>query len=260
MVDASIGILTWNSKDLLRGCLDSILSNQWKYNYEIIIVDNASQDGTAEMLKADYSDVKLVKNSENRGVAPARNQILGKVEGRYTIILDVDTLVLPNSLDTLVKEMDERPDTAIGGPRLVYRDRRLQHSCRPFPSPMNILIEGTFLRNYYPNSKFVKNYTMEDWEHNEIASVDWMYGACLILRNHCIETIGGFDEKFFYLYEDIDLCFQAKKAGFDILYIPYAEIVHFLEREGRSIFHRKIIVHIKSILRYLAKDYYGWIQ
>lgn len=257
MVDASIGILTWRSRNLLEGCLDSILSNHWKYRYEIIVVDNGSLDGTVEMVKTKYPAVRLIENPMNRGVAPARNQIFKQATGRYTIFLDVDTLVMPGSLDTLVQVMDENPAAAIGGPKLVYRDGRLQLSCRPFPSPLNILIEGTFLRDYFPNSRFVKRYTMEDWDHKDLAPVDWMYGACLIVRMAEMKSLGGFDEGFFYLYEDVDLCFRAKWTGSEVLYIPEAHIIHFLERERRSVLHRVITDHVRSILRYLVKDYYG---
>ncbi len=173
------------------------------------------------------------------------------------IFLDVDTQVLPGSLKTLVQVMDQDPEVAIGGPKLLYGDGTLQLSCRPFPSPLNILIEGTFLRNYFSNSRFVKMYTLEDWDHSELREVDWMYGACLIIRRSVLERLGHFDEGFFYLYEDIDLCFRAKKMGMKVLYIPQAEVIHYLERERKPIFHPRIMVHFRSILRYLRKDYYG---
>jgi GT2 family glycosyltransferase len=153
--------------------------------------------------------------------------------------------------------MDQHPEVAISGPKLLYGDGTLQLSCRPFPSPLNILIEGTFLRDYFPNSRFVKGYTMEEWDHTELREVDWLYGACLIIRHSALERLGYFDDRFFYLYEDIDLCFRAKKLGMNVLYIPQAEVIHYLERERKSIFHPRIMVHIRSILLYLRKDYYG---
>jgi GT2 family glycosyltransferase len=169
----------------------------------------------------------------------------------------VDTYVFPESLKTLVEVMDRHPEVAIGGPKLLYGDGSLQLSCRPFPSPLNILIEGTFLRDYFPGSRYVKDYTMQDWNHAGLREVDWMYGACLIIRRSVIDRLGAFDEGFFYLYEDIDLCFRAKKLGMKILYIPQAEVTHYLEREQKSVFHPRIVNHIRSILRYLIKNYYG---
>lgn len=257
MLDITVGLITWKARGLLQQCLDSLEAGLGGLSAEVVVVDNASGDGTLEMLQECYPSVLVLKNSMNTGVAPARNQIMREARGRYFISLDVDTHVLPGSLKTLVRVMDQYPDVAIGGPKLLYGDGRLQLSCRPFPSPLNILIEGTFLRDYFSNSRFVKDYTMEDWNHSELREVDWMYGACLIIRRSALNRLGHFDEGFFYLYEDIDLCFRAKQLGMKVLYIPQAEVIHYLERERKSIFHSRIKIHIKSILRYLRKDYYG---
>ena len=256
-VVASIGILTYKSKQLLEGLLNSILRTQWRHGYEIVVVDNRSGDDTIDMIEKHYPMVRLVKNKENRGVASARNQIFRTASGRYVIILDVDTEVHPGSLDTLVDVMDAHPAVAIAGPRLVYGDGRLQLSCRSFPGPLNIAIEGTFLRQWFPRSGFVRDYTMEDWDHGAMREVDWMYGAALIIRRTQLEQIGYFDEGYFYLYEDIDLCFRAKRKGFKVLYAPQATVTHFLQRERKGLFHERIWVHVCSIMRYLVKDYYG---
>jgi N-acetylglucosaminyl-diphospho-decaprenol L-rhamnosyltransferase len=220
-------------------------------------VDNASGDDTVAMIEKEFPEVRLVKNAENRGVAPARNQIFRMSECEYVIILDVDTVVHPGSLDTLVRTMGEHPEAAITGPKLVYGDGRLQLSCRPFPSPFNIAIEGAFLRDWFPRSRFVRDYTMEDWDHGQLREVDWMYGAAWIIRKTALDRVGLFDEGFFYLYEDIDLCFRMKKAGLKILYDPRATVTHFLPRERKGILHERIRVHLRSILRYLLKDYFG---
>ena len=254
---ATIGILTWRSKDLLRGLLESIRRCRFEYPYEIVVVDNDSRDDTIAMIERDWPEVRLVKNPVNRGVAPARNQIFRMSEREFVIILDVDTEVHPGSLDALVRTMREHPEAGIAGPKLVYGDGRLQLSCRPFPSPLNIAIEGTFLREWFPRSRFVKDYTMEDWDHGELREVDWMYGAALIIRKTALDRVGLFDEGFFYLYEDIDLCFRVKKGGFKVLYDPRAVVTHFLPRERKGIFHSRFGIHCRSIQRYLLKDYYG---
>ncbi|RMF84221.1 MAG: glycosyltransferase family 2 protein [Nitrospinota bacterium] len=257
MRDLTIGLVTWKARDLLQQCLDAIEANLDNLRAEVWVVDNASQDGTLELLRERYPTVSVVQNPRNRGVAPARNQIIERAQGRYLLFLDVDTRVLPGALTTLVQFMDEHPEVAIGGPKLLYGDGSLQLSCRPFPSPLHILVEGTFLRDYFPQSRWVKEYTMEEWDHAETREVDWMYGACLIVRRQALEKLGGFDEGFFYLYEDIDLCFRAKRLGMKVCYIPQAQVIHFLERERKSVFHPRIFTHIRSILRYLIKDYYG---
>jgi GT2 family glycosyltransferase len=260
MVDTTIGLVTWKARDLLKVCLDSLEAGLDGLSAEVWVVDNDSRDGTLEMLQERYPTVSVIKNSSNTGVAPARNQITERARGRYLIFLDVDTRVLPGALKTLGEVMDQHPEVAIGGPKLLYGDGTLQLSCRPFPSPLNILIEGTSLRDYLPNSRFVRDYTMEEWDHAELREVDWMYGACLIIRRSILDRLGNFDEGFFYLYEDIDLCFRAKKLGMKVIYIPQAEVIHYLERERKTILHPRIVVHIRSILRYLRKDYYGCLR
>ncbi|MBI5114896.1 glycosyltransferase family 2 protein [Candidatus Poribacteria bacterium] len=254
-MEITIGIITWNSRKLLTQLLDSIRTNGGSVQREIIVVDNYSEDGTIEELERNYPDVTLIRNSRNEGVTKARNTILRKARGKYILSLDVDTLVLPGAIPALVAAMDAHPEAAVGGPKLVYRDNRLQLSCRPFPSPLHILIEGTFIRDYFPNSRYVTDYSMNRWDHAELREVDWMYGAALIIRKSATDEIGLFDEGFFYLYEDIDYCYRARKLGKKVIYIPQATIVHFLERERKSVLHRKITIHIRSILRYLRKDY-----
>lgn len=256
-LDVTVGIITWKAKELLRQLLDSVEACIGEVNYDIIVLDNQSGDGTVEMIENEYPGVKLIKNKRNEGVAPARNKIFKMAEGRYILILDVDTKILPGAIEVLVQAMNDHPRAAIGGPKLIYGDGSLQLSCRPFPTLLNIIIEGTFLRDWFPNSRFVKAYTMEDRDHNKIGEVDWMYGACLIIKKECLDAIGLFDEKFFYLYEDVDLCYRAKKLGYQIIYLPEATVIHFLQRERKGIFHPRIGSHIKSIFRYLLKDRYG---
>lgn len=254
---ATIGILTYHSQGLLKGLLESIFRNRWEHPYEIVVVDNHSSDDTISMVERLWPSVRLVRNPVNRGVAPARNQIFRMSEREFVIILDVDTEVHPGSLDALVNTMRAHPEAGIAGPKLVYGDGRLQHSCRPFPTPLNIAIEGTFLRDWFPRSRFVKEYTLEDWDHGELREVDWMYGAALIIRKTALDRVGLFDEGFFYLYEDIDLCFRMRKSGLKVLYDPQAVVTHFLPRERKGIFHHRIGVHGWSIARYLLKDYCG---
>jgi GT2 family glycosyltransferase len=260
-MDVTIGIITWNARELLAQLLDSIETSVKNVLYEVVLVDNGSTDGTLEMVKTKYPDVILLENAKNLGVAPARNQLLQKAKGRYILSLDVDTTLFPNgAVEALVSTMDKNPDAAIGGPKLVYKDGSLQLSCRPFPSPMNILVEGTFLKKYFPQSRFVKAYSLEEWDHESLREVDWMYGAALLIRASALERIGLFDEAYFYLYEDIDLCFRARMGGYKVLYIPDAVICHHLEREERSIFSKTLWVHLRSIRRYLVRDYLRMVR
>ncbi len=255
-MDITIGIITWNARELLKQLLDSVYLSVKEVSFEVVVVDNGSTDGTLEMMEVSYPEVVFLTNPENMGVSPARNRLMRKARGRYILSLDVDTTLYPNgAVEKLVSTMDQYPEAAIGGPKLVYKDGSLQLSCRPFPSPLNIAIEGTFLKKHFPDSRFVKEYTLEDWDHESLKEVDWMYGAALVIRTSLLDKIGYLDEGFFYLYEDIDLCYQARKKGYKVLYIPDAVICHHLEREERPLFSKTLRIHLRSIRRYLFKDY-----
>lgn len=256
----TIGIVTWQSMDLLKGLLASLAAAPSRVPCETLVVDNASTDGTVEYLEQQHPEVRLIRKDRNVGVAPARNTIFREARGEYVVILDVDTTVTPGALDALAAAMDAQPQAAIGGPKLVYEDGSLQYSCRPFPRLMYVALEGTFLRDWFPRNRWARAYTMADWDHAEQREVDWMYGACLIIRRASLDKIGLFDERFFYLYEDVDLCFRARKLGFGVRYIPEATVVHFLRRERKGMFHPHIGTHLKSITRYLLKDHYALIR
>ena len=254
-MDLTIAISTWNQKALLEQLLDSIYASVANVSFDVHVVANGSRDGTVEMVRERYPEVDLTVFKENIGIGGARKHLLGNARGRYVLSLDVDTTLFPNgAVETLVSTMDEHPDAAIGGPKLVYKNGSLQLSCRPFPSPMNILIEGTFLRNYFPLSRFVKDYTMEDWDHNHLREVDWMYGAALIIRTSLLKEV-VYDASFRHKYEDMDHCFQARKAGYKVLYIPDAVICHHLEVENKFDFSKALVDHVRSMTRYMVKDY-----
>jgi GT2 family glycosyltransferase len=259
MLDLTIGFLTCRSRDLLDQALGSCYSSTKSISFEIVVVDNASGDGTIEMVQEKYPDVRVIANEQNVGVAPARNQLIRAARGRYLAFLDVDTLVLPGAMETLVDVMNRNPDVGLSAPKLLYGDRSLQLSCRRFPGPMNVLIEGTFLSRYFPNSRLVRDVRMLDFDHNHIREVDCVYGAAMVIRLSGVEKIGMFDERYVFQYEDYDYCFKVRRAGMKVLYIPDAEIIHFYEREQKGIFHPRIHLHIRSILRYLRKDYYPHI-
>ncbi len=254
-MDLAICISTWNQKALLEQLLDSIYESVKNVSFNIMVVANGSQDGTVEMVREKYPEVNLTVFKENIGIGGARKHLLENARGRYILSLDVDTTLFPNgAVETLVATMDKHPDAAIGGPKLVYKNNSLQLSCRPFPSPLNIVMEGTFLRKYFSNSRFVKEYTMEDWDHDSLREVDWMYGAALIIRTSLLDKV-VYDPNFRHKYEDMDHCFQARKAGYKVLYIAEALICHHLEVENKFDFSKALVDHIRSMTRYLVKDY-----
>ncbi len=229
-VDVSICIVNWNVKELLRQCLMSIPAGAKGVLYEVVVVDNASTDGSAEILKA-FPHITWIQNQENVGFTRANNQALAVSRGRYICFLNPDTVVYPGALATLVSYMDAHPDVGIVGPQLRYPDGTLQPSRYRFPSVMMALMESTPLAWVWPTNPWNRRYHCEDCSPQEEHEVDWLNGACLMVRREVIGQIGGFDEQFFMYSEELDLCRRARLAGWRVMYVPQAVVVHY---EGKS--------------------------
>jgi len=252
-LDLSIIIVSWNVKDDLRDCLRSVEDNRPSCEYEVVVIDNASTDGTARMVGSDFPRVTLVANEENRGFAAANNAGIARAEGRYVLFLNPDTIVHPGSLDTLIKFMDDNEDAGVCGPKLLYADGTLQPSVRRFPTLRGVLHCYTILRVVPIFHGQYKKWRMMDFRHDRRMDVDQVMGAALMARRSVVEDIGGMDEDFFMYYEEVDLCYRLKKAGWRIVFIPDAVITH---RGGRSIKQvpvRKRIMTLRSILIFMRK-------
>jgi GT2 family glycosyltransferase len=258
MKDVTIGIATWNAAGLLRDCLLSIIENVIGLTYEVVVVDNGSVDDTSKVMKEEFPDFIYIRNEVNEGVARARNKCLDIADSRYVILLDVDTIIFPGSLEILVEVMDRNPQAGIGGPMLLNPDGSIQMSCRTFQTPLTVLFRGTFLSKLFPNSRFMRNHLMADWNHEKIRSVDWMMGACHIIRREALSDIGKLDQGFFYLYEDVEYCWRAKKQGWGMLYIPQSRITHIYQRQSTAGFNKMTVKHIKSICRFMRIKYLGY--
>jgi len=262
MKDVTIGIATWNGAALLRECLGSIKKNVIGISYDVVVVDNGSIDETSKIMQEEYPDFTYIRNRENEGVAKARNKCLDIADARYVIVLDVDTIIHKGALETLVKTMDQHPKVGIGGPKLLNPDNSLQLSCRTFQNIFTILFRGTALGRWFPGAPFVKDHLMIDWHHNDMRFVDWMLGACHIIRRETLLDIGKLDDNFFYLYEDVEYCWRAGQKGWKVLYIPESRITHIYQRKSAAGLNPMTYKHLKSIFRFLTIRYLGyhWVQ
>ena len=252
--DVSIGLLCYRDRQLIDDLLASIEKSSRRYKYEWLLSDNGSTDGTREMVREKYPYVAILENGANLGVAGGRNRLFWNSRAKYTFILDSDTLVQDAAIDTLLDTAEKNPRAAIVAPKLVYRNGALQLSCRPFPRFHHILIEGTKYRRYFEWTGIPARVDMRHDPHDRLMPVDCFYGAALLVRNAVARQVGGFDEGFFYQYEDYDLCFRCKKAGYENWYQPTAVVTHFYEREERGVFHPRLETHLKSILRFQARN------
>jgi len=255
-VELSIIILTWNSLPLLERCLASIESNTTLKDHEIVIIDNNSTDGTREFLKSiDSKDsYRIILNSHNRGVGPARNQGIKLATGKYILILDVDTIVTSGAIDKLVRYLDNTTKCGLVAPKMTDIDGNLQYTCRKYPT-----IVSKFLRRVPFNwaQELLSEEDMHVWDHASTREVDYVIGACQLIRKSVIEGVGLFDENIFYGPEDIDLCLRIWQAGYKVVYNPESIIIHDEQRiTKRKLLSRISWEHTKGLVYFFWKHKY----
>lgn len=213
-LDLTVIIVSWNTSGLLSQCLDSLYKTGSRFTFEVIVVDNGSSDDSIGMMEKQFPEVILVKNDQNLGFARANNQGLAMGKGRYFLLLNSDTVVLPGALDTLVQIADQYPTVGIVGPKLLNMDGSLQKSWSSFPSFLSELVGQNF-RVRTPVTNIPNTF-----------EVDWIMGACMLVRSQVIRDVGKMDEDYFFYSEETDWCFRIKKKNWKIWYITNAEIYH----------------------------------
>ena len=252
-VTVSIIILTWNSEQQIGACLASLDRGLSEFPSEVIVVDNGSSDRTCSIVREAVPGVRLVSNPENRGVASARNQGIRLARGEYLLILDDDTVVQPGALDVLIRYMEAQPEVGLCGPRLTDADGKLQLSCRRFPT----LIDK--LARRLPSilgQEISRKAEMADWDHRTIREVDYVIGACQVIRRHALQEVGLLDERIFYGPEDVDMCLRLQQAGWRVAYNPDAVVVHEERRISRSLGSGLVWKHICGLGYYFWKHGY----
>jgi len=259
LLDLSISIVNWNTKDILRNCLMSIYESTHRIRYEIFVVDNASSDGSPKMVEKEFPQVKLIRNKENLGFAKANNQVIRLSNGRYILLLNSDTIVLNGALDKMVEFMNDHPDAGAAGCKLLGSDGSLQKSINKFPSLFCQCWGKSLFPAFFPKIKF--SYVIDEPHfYSRIQEVDWVTGAFLILSRSAIKQIGLLDENFFMYAEDTDLCWRIKKEGWKVYFYPRVKVVHLggvsiKKRENKSIGRRLITI---AACQY-SRKYYGSI-
>ncbi len=225
-MDISVIIISWNTAGLLRNCLDSILRSPARCRREIIVVDNASQDGSPDMIKNDFPDVKLIRNPDNYGFARANNVGIKAAGGRYVCLANSDTLIQDDCLDKLCEYLDGHPEIAVLGPKLLWSNRSLQWSCRKFPTLWNTLCPALGLTRLFPRVGWLSGEHMGYFKHDRVIEVDALVGAFLMVRQEAIASVGLMDENYFFYCEEIDWCKRFKNAGWKVIFYPEAQVVH----------------------------------
>lgn len=239
-MDLSVIILNWNTRALLQDCLASLVRQPGDIEFEIIVADNASEDGSREMVMSQFERVKLVVNSSNIGFGAGNNAALPAASGRYILFLNSDTVVVDGALTRLVQYADAAPDIGVLGPKLLNRDGSLQYSCRRYPNLGAGFFRSTPLGRLFPNNRFTSDYLMQHWDHSTPRDVDWVSGAALMIRRTLVDQIGAFDESYYMYCEDVDLCWRANHAPLPddperrwrVVYLPDAVIYHFIGKSS----------------------------
>lgn len=254
--DISVIIVNWCTREELRACLSS-LTEANSHRAEIIVVDNASTDGSAEMVRETFPDVYVMENAANLGFAKAANQGIRRSRGRYVLLLNPDTIVNKGALTSLVRFGDENPDVGIFGPRILNPDGTLQYSCRRFPTLAAAMFRNTILGKLFPRNRYTREYLMSEWDHSKPRDVDWVSGAAMVIRRELLEDIGLLDETFFMYCEDVDICYRARQKGWRVAYHPEAVVVHAIGRSSDRVANRMIVEFHKSMYLFYRKHYAG---
>ncbi|NLX43128.1 MAG: glycosyltransferase family 2 protein [Chloroflexi bacterium] len=272
MAEIDILIVSWNVRDLLAACLRSILAQPGAgnpeadgtlplngYRVRVWVVDNASQDDTPNMLRAEFGWVQLIVSEENLGFTGGNNLGLQHCRGDYVLLLNPDTELAPGALLTLVEALAARAEIGIIGPRLAYGDGRSQPSRRRFPTLMMALFESTLLEEWWPHNRWARAFRMEDVPDDRQQRVDWLTGACLLTRRSVWDQIGLLDPMFFMYSEELDWCQRASQGGWGCLYVPEALVYHHEgQSSGQVLARRHYLFHSSKVL-YWAK-HHGALQ
>lgn len=256
MFDLSILIVNWNVKDLLKDCLQSLYDNKNGLNIEIIVIDNNSSDGSNEMVEAYFPQVKLIKNPKNLGFSIGNNQAIKASRGEYLLLLNPDARVMPQALKIMIDFIKAHPEVGIVGPKILDSGDVIQLTCaRNFPTLSRLFFDLTALSKRFPKSKIFGSYSIGYWDHNDEREVDSISGACMLIRKAMLDEIGLLDENFFMYAEDTDLCYRAKKANWEIWYLPKAQIIHYGGQSSQMDIGKMTIVSQESMYKFFKKHY-----
>lgn len=249
-MDVSILIVNYNTRQLTLDCLRSVFASETEFTYEVIVIDNDSKDDSVQAIRQGFPLVRLIENTENTGFAKANNQGMAAAQGRYVLLLNSDTVIQRDTIQTMVAFMDRNPITGASGCKIILPDGSLDKACkRGFPTPSASFYYAFGLSKLFPNEPRFNQYQLGYLDPDQEYPVDCLVGAFMLVRRETIEQVGGLDETFFMYGEDIDWCYRIKQAGWGIHYYPRTTIMHYKGGSARRRpfkiiyeFHRAMIL------------------
>jgi GT2 family glycosyltransferase len=254
-LDVSVVVVSWNTREDLRRCLASIERETPEARHEVFVVDNASADGSAAMVRAEFPRVRLLANDANRGFAAANNQAFALARGRYVLVLNPDTVVTDRAIERTIRLADADPTIGVLGCQVLLREGEVQRTCFRFPTVLDQLVVSTGLDRVLP-PRLADGPTMKRWDRRSARDVDVVSGMYMLVRKSALDEVGPMDEGYFVYAEEADLCFRLRNAGWRCVFTPLARIVH-TDGGGRSTSQVRVRMHVqlqKSMLHFHRKN------
>jgi len=259
-MDLSIVILNYRNKNLTKELLKNLTQElSLPYEYEIIVVDNASYDGIAQIVKEKFPSVKFIQSDRNGGFAFGNNLGVKVAQGKYIMIMNPDLAILSNAIELMYSYMEDHPEVGLAGPRLVNADKSIQFSCTRFPDWRLPFYRRTMLAETVSGQKWLDNYLMKDLNHYQNSYVPTIFGACMIFRREALAQVGFLDERYFMYMEDLDWSRRFWEKGYKVAYIGQAEVIHLHRRQSaaesliKTMTSKTARHHIISFVKYLLK-------
>jgi N-acetylglucosaminyl-diphospho-decaprenol L-rhamnosyltransferase len=253
-MDLSSVVVSYRSRDVLPDCLTALASQTRELTAETVVVDNASGDGMAEALARQFPAVRVIENPDNVGYARAVNQGIAATRGDLVLVMNPDCVLQPGALSELVGHLRSHQQAGVVGPKILNPDGTLEYSARSFPDHFTFLFNRySLLTRLFPGNRFSRRYLLSDWDRAAAREVDWLSGACLLVRRAAIERVGPMDEAFFMFNEDVDWCRRMKLGGWAVVCVPAAVAVHHVGASRRKVAARVIVERHRGMIRYLHK-------
>ena len=259
VIELSVSVIAYRTPVLLKRCLEALEAERSSVGIDVTVIDNASGDGSADMVADQFPWVRIIRNRQNVGFGAAHNQALRHATGRYWLVLNSDAAPRPGALRVLVDFLQANPRVAVAGPRLRYPDGTVQPSRPRFPTVATLFVESTQIQRFIPRNPVLQRYYLADRSDDEPQDVDWLVGACLCVRAAAAAEVGLFDESFFMYSEELDWCRRFRAAGWRVAYVPSAEVVHLEGGSSRLDLVARDRMFQASKLRYAAKWHGRWV-